>query len=76
MQVFTYAERPDLADRTGEIADALPELIHHADVTTGTGRKQRAAPELQLLLYDDEQDAVVGRRPTIPASTHNGSRAV
>ena len=33
VQVFTYAERPDLADRTDEIGDVFPEFIHHADVT-------------------------------------------
>ena len=73
MQVLTYAERPDLADRTDEIADAFPEFIHHADVTVVHWHRLREElPELQLVLYDDERDAVVGRGQTIPASTANG----
>jgi hypothetical protein len=73
VQVFTYAERPDLADRTDEIADAFPEFIHHGDVTVVHWHRLRSElPELQLVLYDDERDAVVGRGQTIPASTANG----
>jgi len=73
VQVFTYAERPDLADRTDEIGDVFPEFIHHADVTVVHWHRLRAElPELQLVLYDEERDAVVGRGQTIPASTANG----
>ena len=73
MQVFTYAERPDLSDRTDEIGDVFPEFIHHADVTVVHWHRLREElPELQLVLYDEERDAVVGRGQTIPASTANG----
>ena len=73
MQVFTYAERSDLSDRTDEIGDVFPEFIHHADVTVVHWHRLREElPELQLVLYDDERDAVVGRGQTIPASTANG----
>ena len=73
MQVFSYAERPDLSDRVEEISDPWPEFIHHADVTVLHWHKLREElPELQLVLYDDEADAVVGRGQTIPASMHGG----
>jgi GNAT superfamily N-acetyltransferase len=73
VQVFSYAERPDLADRVGEVADPWPEFIHHADTTALHWHKLREElPELQLVLYDDEQDAVVGRGQTIPAFAKGG----
>jgi hypothetical protein len=73
VQVYTYAERPDLADRTDEIGDAFAEFIHHADVTTVHWHRLRAElPELQLVLYDEEHDVVVGRGQTVPASTAAG----
>lgn len=73
MQVFTYAERPDLSDRVDEVADPWPEFIHHADVTQLHWAKLRAElPDFQLVLYDDEQNVVVGRGQTVPASARNG----
>ena len=73
MQVFSYAERPDLVARLDEVDDIFPEFIHHADVTDLHWAKLRAGfPELQVLLYDDERDRVVGRGQTIPASTRGG----
>ena len=73
MQVFTYAERPDLAARTDEIGEVWPEFIHHADVTLLHWAKLRdELPEFQLVLYDDERDAVVGRGQTMPTSMRNG----
>ncbi|HSS73526.1 MAG TPA: hypothetical protein VLK53_08165 [Gaiellaceae bacterium] len=73
MQVFTYAERPDLSGRTDEIGEVFPEFIHHGDVTVvHWHRLHEELSELQLVLYDEERDAVVGRGQTIPASTANG----
>lgn len=73
MQVVTYAERPDLAERTDEIDDPWPEFIHHAAITSRywSGMREQY-PELQLVLYDDERDRVVGRGQTVPASTADG----
>jgi GNAT superfamily N-acetyltransferase len=68
MLVATYAERPDLAARLGELEDVWPEFIHHGDVTTrhwpsfASGR----SPEFQLVLYDESADAILGRGQTIP----------
>src|SRR3954468_2507582 len=60
-------------ERTGEIGDLWPEFIHHADVTLLHWEKlSEELPELQLVLYDDERDAVVGLGRTMPASTRGG----
>jgi hypothetical protein len=73
VQVFTYAERPDLAERSGEVANPWPEFILHADVTIVHWRKlAEELPEFQLVLYDADGDVVVGRGQTIPASTAKG----
>ena len=73
MQVFTYAERPDLAARTAEAQDSFAEFMHHADVTDLHWAKLREQlPELQLVLYDEEQDRVVGRGQTMPTWTAGG----
>jgi GNAT superfamily N-acetyltransferase len=73
VQVLTYAERPDLVERIGEIADVFPEFLHHADLAELHWAKLRdQLPEFQLVLYDEERDAVVGRGQTIPTSTGGG----
>jgi hypothetical protein len=70
VQVFTYTERPDLAARTNEAEDTFAEFMHHDPITDLHWPKLREElPELQLVLYDDERDLVVGRGQTIPAST-------
>ena len=73
MQVFTYVERPDLVERIGEIGEVFPEFLFNADVPLLHWAKLRDRfPELQLVLYDEERDAVVGRGQTMPASTRGG----
>jgi hypothetical protein len=73
VQVFSYAERPDLADRADEVDDVFPEFLYHGDVTNRHWHRLRAdLPELQLVLYDDERDALVGRGHTIPARVADG----
>jgi GNAT superfamily N-acetyltransferase len=73
VQVFTYTERPDLSERTDEAESTFPEFIHHGEVTTRYWpRLREELPELQLLLYDEERDAVVGRGQTVPASARAG----
>jgi GNAT superfamily N-acetyltransferase len=68
MLVATYAERPDLAARLGEVEDVWPEFMHHDDIvseywpTLTSGR----FPEFQLILYDDEADTILGRGMTTP----------
>jgi GNAT superfamily N-acetyltransferase len=68
MLVVTYAERPDLAARLGELADVWAEFMHHGDVTTRYWPSFASArfPEFQLILYDDASDAILGRGQTTP----------
>jgi GNAT superfamily N-acetyltransferase len=73
VQVHTYAERPDLAERTGEVEDTFEEFIHHDEVTRRHWPRLRAElAAFQLLVYDEERDAVVGRGHTILASARAG----
>ena len=61
--------RPDGRDR----ATSSRSSSTTRDVTVVHWHRLREElPELQLVLYDEERDAVVGRGQTIPASTANG----
>jgi len=66
--VVPYTERPDLVERMGEVGEVWPEFLHHTDATFNElwGRVRREFPEVQLALYDDETDTLVGRGQTIP----------
>jgi hypothetical protein len=64
--VASYAERPDLAERTGEVADVWPEFIHHARLNRHWHRLREDFPDFQLALYDEEADRVLGRGQTVP----------
>lgn len=73
MQVFTYAERPDLALRTGEVEDVLAEFMGHGAVALEHwGKLRPELPELQLVLYDEENDRVVGHARTLPTREADG----
>jgi hypothetical protein len=73
VRVFTYAERPDLSERTGEIEDSFPEFVGYGDVLLRHWAKLRTElPELQLVLWDEERDAVVGHARTLPAREAEG----
>jgi GNAT superfamily N-acetyltransferase len=73
MRVFTYAERPDLAARTGEVGDTFAEFMGHGEVAVRHWAKLREQlPELQLVLWDEERDAVVGHGRTMPAREAEG----
>jgi hypothetical protein len=63
-----YAQRPDLVERLGEVADVWPEFLHHTDATFNAlwSRVRREFPDFQLVLYDDGTDTLVGRGQTIP----------
>ena len=66
MIVATYAERPDLAARVGEVEDVWAEFIHHASLNRHWPRLRQDFPDFQLVLYEDETDTVMGRGQTIP----------
>ena len=73
MKVFTFAERPDLADRTDEVPAAFPEYMGHGEVLIEHWSKLRERlPELQLVLWDEERDAVAGYGRTMPARAAEG----
>ena len=73
MQVFTYAERPDLAARTGEVEDTMAPFMGFGEVALRYGHRLRPElPELQLVLWDEENDVVVGHGRTIPARVAEG----
>jgi GNAT superfamily N-acetyltransferase len=71
--MFTYAERPDLAARTGEIEDTLATFMGHGAVALRHwGKLRPELPELQLVLWDEQRDAVVGHARTLPARAADG----
>jgi hypothetical protein len=73
VQTFTYAERPDLALRTGEIDDTLAPFMGYGEVALRHWAKLRPElPELQLILYDEQADRVVGHARTLPAREADG----
>jgi hypothetical protein len=73
VRTFTYAERPDLAARTGEIADTFAPFLGEGEIAKRHWHKLREElPELQLVLSDEERDRVVGHARTIPVSTAGG----
>src|SRR5438105_13313970 len=66
MLVASYAERPDLAARVGELADVWAEFMHHAGLNRDWHRLREEYPDFQLVLYDDETDTMLGRGQTLP----------
>jgi GNAT superfamily N-acetyltransferase len=73
MLVASYAERPDLAARTGEIEDVWPEFIHHAAINEVYWPRLRPEfPDFQLVLYDEDADVVLGRGQTVPFRREGG----
>ena len=73
VHTFTYAERPDLAARTGEVEDTMASFMGHGEVALRYWHLLRPElPELQLVLWDEERDAVVGHARTVPARMAEG----
>jgi GNAT superfamily N-acetyltransferase len=66
-RTFTIAERPDLEERLDEVADPWPEFIHHdPDVRRWWGQLFERFRDFQLVVYDDEEDVVLGEACSIP----------
>jgi len=70
--VASYAERPDLAERTGEIGDVWAEFIHHARLNRHWHRLREDYRDFQLVVYDEDADVVVGRGHSIPFPRDGG----
>lgn len=73
MLVASYADRPDLAERTEEVGNVWPEFVHHARLNRHWHRLREDFLDFQLVLYDDEADVVLGRGHSIPFAW-DGSR--
>jgi GNAT superfamily N-acetyltransferase len=66
-KIFTVEERPDLEERLGEIGDPWPEFIHHDEVVNRHWpRLYEEFRGFQLVLFDEEADALLGKGCTIP----------
>jgi GNAT superfamily N-acetyltransferase len=73
VRAVTYAERPDLAARTGEIEDTFVTFLGHGEVALRHWHKLRPEfPEFQLVLWDEEHDVVVGHARTLPTRAAEG----
>jgi hypothetical protein len=69
LSVYTFAQRPDLAERGVPSADVWPEYNLHGDVLSPYWRPLLdELPQFQLLMYDDESDTVLGELHTGPLS--------
>jgi GNAT superfamily N-acetyltransferase len=67
VRVFTWAERPDLAERGPDSAEVWPEYNHHGDVFDDWWEPLLdELPEYQFALYDEEADVVVAEGHTGP----------
>jgi hypothetical protein len=64
--VASYAERPDLVARLGEIANPWPEFIHHANCNRFWHVMEERFPQFQLIIYDEQTGQLLGRGQTIP----------
>lgn len=65
--LYTWAERPDLADRGPRSEDVWPEYNLYADVHADWwGPLLEELPEYQFALYDDDADVVLAEAHTGP----------
>jgi GNAT superfamily N-acetyltransferase len=68
-RLYTLAERPDLIQHLDLVKDSWPEFMRHGNVVVELWRDLRARTmDLQLVLYDEEEDEVVGLGNTTPLS--------
>jgi GNAT superfamily N-acetyltransferase len=64
--VVSHSERPDLVARLGEIDNVWPEFMEHPTFSPFWSRVRSEFPDVQLVLYDDKSDTILGRGQTIP----------
>jgi GNAT superfamily N-acetyltransferase len=65
--VASFAERPDLVERLGEIGSVWPEFaLHDAVVNRHWDRLADERADFQFVLYDEATDEVVGGGRTVP----------
>ena len=70
VSVVTAAARPDLAERADvPTAAAMPEFLKHGDTTSKWWDSlYELHADLQLVLYDEDADEVLGEGNTLPCS--------
>ncbi|MDQ4028752.1 MAG: N-acetyltransferase [Actinomycetota bacterium] len=67
LQIVQHSDRPELAAVASELGDVWPEYNKHGDVLNVYWRfLYETFEEFQFLLYDAEQDAVLGEGHSIP----------
>jgi GNAT superfamily N-acetyltransferase len=67
LQIVQHSDRPELAAAASELANVWPEYNKHGDVLNVYWRfLYETFDEFQFLLYDGEQDAVLGEGHSIP----------
>ena len=72
MRAFTYADRPDLAERTGELEDVLTAFLGHGEIAVRHwGKLRPELPELQLVLWTTTAIASWGMRGRCPPARPN-----
>jgi GNAT superfamily N-acetyltransferase len=75
--LFTWAERPDLAERGPASAAVWPEYNRHGDVFDDWWEPLLdELPEYQFALYDDADDAVLAEAHTGPLAWNGDDRAL
>ena len=77
VQLFTWAERPDLADRGPDSKDVWPEYNLHGDLHEDWwGPLLQELPEYQFALYDDTTDVVLAEAHTGPLAWDGDDRSL
>jgi hypothetical protein len=67
LRVFTWEERPDLAERGPPSSEVWPEYNRHGDVVNPLwGSLLDELPEYQFALYDEDADSVLAEGHTGP----------
>jgi GNAT superfamily N-acetyltransferase len=65
--IVAYADRPDLLERRGKLAEGFPEFLHHNAVGTRFwGSLYTRFPDYQLCFYDEARDELVAEAHSIP----------
>jgi hypothetical protein len=66
-KLFTLAERPELDERLDELGAVWPEFLTHDEVVNSRWDELYTRwPEFQLVLADEETDAILGKGNTMP----------
>jgi hypothetical protein len=76
VRLFTWEERPDLAERGPDSADVWPEYNLHGDAFDDWWEPLLDAAQSQLALYDEETDTVLAEGHTGPFAWNGDDAAL